>query len=248
MIPVHRYTEVDSTNAEALRLWTASAGEAEPFAVVAELQTAGRGRSGRSWASPAGGLWLSIAWPLILPVAAYQSIPLVVGLAVAESIESLFHLKVRIKWPNDVLLEAGKVAGVLCQTDTRLRGGVLIAGVGINANCTAADLPPGLRAPATTLRDALGFAIDQSLLEDDLIPRCVGLFSQFETEGLVPFLPGINRRLAWLHEKVSVGLGDSAPPLEGIIQGVNADGALLLLVGDEIKKVISGDVDRVRPV
>ncbi len=115
---------LDSTNLEARRLWIHSRASPSPphvaprpFAVTAATQTAGLGRTGRSWQSPPGGLWLTVAWPAAQPLPHYQALSLVVGLAAVRTLIDLTRLDCQIKWPNDILLADRKLAGILCQAE-----------------------------------------------------------------------------------------------------------------------------------
>ncbi|HUF75166.1 MAG TPA: biotin--[acetyl-CoA-carboxylase] ligase [Longimicrobiales bacterium] len=141
---VEAWASIGSTNDRALELAAAGAG---PFTVVvADEQTRGRGRRGASWHSPSGsGLWMSMVLP---PRPAPAWLPLLVGLAVAEAIEGATGaVGVGIKWPNDLVLGAGKVGGILCES----AGGAAVAGVGINVRAPREGFPEGIRTTATAL-------------------------------------------------------------------------------------------------
>jgi BirA family transcriptional regulator, biotin operon repressor / biotin---[acetyl-CoA-carboxylase] ligase len=141
---VEAWATIGSTNDRALEL--AAAGARAFTVVVAEEQTRGRGRLGAAWHSPPGsGLWMSVVLP---PRPAPAWLPLLVGLAVAEAIEGATGaVGVGVKWPNDLVLGAGKVGGVLCES----AGGVAVAGVGINVRTPRDGFPEGLRSTATAL-------------------------------------------------------------------------------------------------
>ena len=134
---------------------------------VAEHQTAGRGRSGRRWDdAPSTALLFSV---LLRPPAgaALPQLSLVVGLAVAEAIEHVSGVRALVKWPNDVLVEGGKVAGILLEAT----GGDVVCGVGINVNQVEHDLPPVTRAPATSLRLAAGRPLDRGIVLTSVLSR-----------------------------------------------------------------------------
>ena len=140
----HYFRTIGSTMVEASRL--AIAGAAHNTVVFAEEQTSGMGRLGRSWISEyAAGIYVSILLRLPLPPANLPVASLLVGLATAEAIEKSTQLACDLRWPNDVLINERKVAGVLPQ----LVGECVIAGIGINVNNQ--QFPPGLRTPATSL-------------------------------------------------------------------------------------------------
>lgn len=142
---IHYFPTISSTMTEASRL--AAAGSPHGTVVIAEEQTAGMGRLGRSWTSPAEvGIYCSILLRLPLPPAGFPIASLVLGLSTAEAIQKTTALACDLRWPNDVLIEERKVAGIL----THLVDNCIVAGIGINVNQTS--FPPDLRTPATSLR------------------------------------------------------------------------------------------------
>ncbi|HEX7359923.1 MAG TPA: biotin--[acetyl-CoA-carboxylase] ligase [Bryobacteraceae bacterium] len=142
---IHYFAALGSTMAEAAKL--AAAGAPHGTVVLADEQTAGIGRMGRSWLSPPDvGIYTSIILRLPLSPANLPVAMLVLGLATAEAIESSAHLACDLRWPNDVLIRERKVAGILAQ----FIGSSVIAGIGINVNQDS--LPQDLRTPATSLR------------------------------------------------------------------------------------------------
>jgi len=147
---------VVSTNDVAWEL--AAQGVEEGTVVLAEGQTAGRGRLGRNWWSPRGaGLWLSV---LLRPPARKGGVPMttIIGaLATADAIRTETRLPAKIRWPNDVLVEGRKVAGVLVEA----RGRELVLGIGIDVNVAAADVPGEFAAVATSLSEATGGPVDR---------------------------------------------------------------------------------------
>ncbi len=147
--PIHYFPTVASTMTEAARL--ASKGSPHGTVVLAEEQTAGVGRLGRSWASPSEvGIYCSILLRPSLPPASFPIASLMLGLSTAEAIEKATSLACDLRWPNDVLIEERKVAGIL----THLVDSCIVAGIGINVNQTS--FPPDLRTPAISLRLASG--------------------------------------------------------------------------------------------
>lgn len=143
--PLHYWPSTSSTMTEAARL--AAAGAPHGTVAVADEQTAGIGRFGRSWLSEAGqGLYCSILLRLSLPPASLPVASLLLGLATAEAIQKSTELICDLRWPNDVLINERKVAGIL----PRLHEECIVAGIGVNVN--HAVFEPGLRTPATSLR------------------------------------------------------------------------------------------------
>src|SRR5256712_5252168 len=161
--PVMVHESVRSTNDEAGTL--AQQGASEGTTVIARIQTGGRGRRGRAWLSPAGGLWLSV---VLRPKVALEQWPLV-GLAAsagaADAVREVARLQARVKWPNDLLIEERKLGGVLIETG----GTAAIAGIRINAN-----VPPGALDAQTggiSLLGRLGHPVDLAALACAVLGR-----------------------------------------------------------------------------
>jgi BirA family biotin operon repressor/biotin-[acetyl-CoA-carboxylase] ligase len=155
---VHLFERVRSTNDAARGL--ADGGAPHGTLVLAEEQTAGRGRGGRAWASPAGvGVWMTmVARPASLP--APGLLPILVGLAAAEAIDPFVRPAVtQVKWPNDLQLAGRKVAGILCEGSwDGARPGAVVVGIGINVLHAPDDFPGEVRETATSLRIVAGWA------------------------------------------------------------------------------------------
>jgi BirA family biotin operon repressor/biotin-[acetyl-CoA-carboxylase] ligase len=240
------YISIDSTSLQARRLWN-HCHDSRPLLVVAETQTAGIGRLGRSWKSPHGGLWLSIAWPLLGEVAHYDGLPLAVGCSVAESVELIAarrggRLRCLLKWPNDVLVRERKLAGVLCQCDPDGPRPVVVVGIGINANFPAATLGNGLRYPATTLQDELGVPVDLAALLEDLLIRLQATLSCYPSEGLTERLPAIRGRLAWVGRAVEVRVPGRSEACAGRLCDVDSRGHLLMDDGGGTRALAAGEL------
>jgi BirA family biotin operon repressor/biotin-[acetyl-CoA-carboxylase] ligase len=147
--PIYYFPTIGSTMTEAARL--AASGLPHGTVVVADEQTAGVGRFGRQWHSEAGaGIYCSVIMRLHLPPNGLPIVTLLLGLATAEAIQRITNLSCDLRWPNDVLVNEHKIAGILAQLDE----GSIVAGIGINVNQTS--LPENLRTPATSLRLASG--------------------------------------------------------------------------------------------
>ena len=168
----------------------AARGAPEGAVVVAEEQTAGRGRRGRSWESPArAGLWLSVLLRPSTPVEQLGWLPLVVGVAVARALRSEAGVDARVKWPNDVLVGDGKIAGVLSE---RLGDGAVIVGVGVNVDQVEAELPEG----GTSLR-LLGSDADRTRLLVQVLDHVAQAYRSWQA----------GERMAAAYEDLSVTLG-----------------------------------------
>jgi BirA family biotin operon repressor/biotin-[acetyl-CoA-carboxylase] ligase len=232
--------EVDSTQQVARTL--AAAGAEEGTVVVAETQSAGRGRLGRTWHSPPGtNLYCSI---VLRPTMAPSTVPqlaLVAGLATARAIETL-GLRPAIKWPNDVLLDGRKVVGIITEMEAELdRVHVVILGIGVNVNATEADFPPYLRETATSLAIAAGRPIDRVRFAAAVIDALEADYGRFVAAGFPALRAEWERRSALAGRSVTVRSADAE--VAGTVAGVDDDGALRLLDGGGVaRRVIAGEV------
>ena len=158
---------IDSTSLEARRLVEAGRdGREGPLVVLAREQVAGRGRDGRVWSSPAGGVWMTLMWPAAMsPPHVMDALGLRVGLALTLAIErsvgdvvgeGFLPAPISLKWPNDVLLGGRKVAGALTEVIGRAGSAWILVGCGVNADLDLADLPSAVSARAPTLRESAG--------------------------------------------------------------------------------------------
>ena len=242
---------VDSTSTEAQRRWLAAYPTPNPaaqaIAVVAGVQTAGRGRTGRNWQSPLGGLWLSVAWPMRGQPEDYQPLPLAVGLAAAQAIQACAPITPWIKWPNDLLLGEKKVAGILCQTHTQGPNPAVILGVGINANFDPASLQQPLRQPATTLQQEIHHPIDLPALQNRLLEILDQVLPIVDHGDFANLLPQIRPRMAWLGQPVRCQLPTGESPVEGRFVGVDSLGQAVIQTPLGPKALCAGELRRLLP-
>lgn len=238
--PLIRVTETTSTMDLASRL--AELGAPPGTAVLAGHQTAGRGRSRRIWtAAP----WSSILLSIIVDTGRDRSrlgpLSLLVGLAVAETVDAFTGACAAIKWPNDVLVNGDKVAGILIvnRVIPDRPGSCLVTGIGLNVNSALGDLPDG----ATSLAGVSGQAHALDLVLHDLCERLTATFGQFEREHIADLLERIDARLAFRGEPVRIQ--DGPRRYDGLLRGVSAEGALLLepRQGD-MRAVVAGELTR----
>ena len=239
------FRTLPSTNDIAKEL--ALRGTSEGTVVVAETQTAGKGRFKREWASPEDGLWLSIILKPNVQLRQVSKLTLLASVAVARTINRLYGLKSEIKWPNDVLINEKKVCGIITESQTMgktLRFAVL--GIGINANFDTAVFPTHLKESATTLRKELGRKIDREKLLGEVlaeIESCYGLLRRGRFEVIL----GEWRRLAGLLGSY-VEIDSDARRIQGWAIDIDDDGALIVRLKDKTPlRVISGDVVKVFP-
>ena len=224
------WSQLGSTND---RLRSLARDGAPAFTVVlADEQTTGRGRGGRRWISPAGqGLWLSVL--LRLPEASvYRLAPLYLGLAVCRAVERVSGgLSLCLKWPNDVLMDGRKLAGVLCENDG---GGMVVGGVGINVAAQLSDFPADVAGQAATLANAPGGVPSRGDLAGALIGEVRALFAK-RPHGNP--LEEIRARDCLRGREIEVN------ELRGVAAGIDEAGHLLLQVeGREPVAVVAGSV------
>ncbi len=239
-IILHR--ELPSTQEAARRL--ALEGTSERTIVLAERQTVGRGRVGRSWFSPLGGLYLSlILRPKLAPPEASR-LPLLAGVAVARTIRKTSGLEPNLKWPNDVLIGSRKVAGILCELGAETdRVNYVILGIGVNVNN---DLPEELKGVATSLKRELGGEVPRADFIRLLLTELDSLYQELQEKGFEPI------RRAWKELSSTLGspvvVNSLGQVLEGEAIDVDEDGALLLRRFDgALVRVVAGDVS-LRPL
>jgi BirA family biotin operon repressor/biotin-[acetyl-CoA-carboxylase] ligase len=225
----------------------ARAGAPAGLVVAADAQTAGRGRLGRTWHSPAGdNLYFSVLLRPSRPAADIPPLTLLAGAAVAEALLPL-GVTPRLKWPNDVeLVDAGgarrKLAGILTEmASAGDRVEHVVVGIGINVN--TGDFPPEIAERATSLRRALGHPVDRADLLAAVLgalePRC----EDFERRGAAAAVEAFAAHAA-LPDRCRVGApGRPGDVLEGVALGVDPDGALRLRDdGGRVHRVISGEL------
>src|SRR5262245_26720006 len=173
--------ELDSTQRLAREL--ARAGADEGTTVIAERQTAGRGRLGRRWHSPPGAnLYCSVVLRPAVTLSAVPSLALVAGLAVADAVREATGLAAGLKWPNGVQLAGRKVAGILMELDAEVeRVQALVAGIGVNLNL--AELPEDLAVTATSLRLVTGSPVDRAAFTGRLVAALAERYRRFRADG-----------------------------------------------------------------
>jgi BirA family biotin operon repressor/biotin-[acetyl-CoA-carboxylase] ligase len=231
MFNVLHYEMIGSTSDEARRL--ATAGAAHGTVVHADEQRAGRGRLARTWVSPPGNLYVSVLLRLDLPPARLPELSFVTALAVADAVEALLprHVRVMLKWPNDVLVWGAKIAGILLeQADD-----ATIIGIGVNV----------LHAPKTggyktTSIAASGGIASVDGARDRLLERLERHLTTWQADGFGPV------RTAWMARAHPIGaelrVSIQGQTIEGAFGGLDETGALLLETKAGRQRVVAGDV------
>jgi len=226
------YQRLDSTNAQAMR--DLAAGEACPFLVLARQQTAGKGRRGRVWESPAGaGLYYSLALELKAENRNLAALSLVTALSVHAALTALGVTDLNLKWPNDVLNCGRKLSGILLESMFRAGSQFLVIGIGVNLNLPAA-IKTSLGQPVTDLA-ALGLqAADPDEIASTITGYLIGHVDEFMKTGFASFQAEWNSLDAFLGQAIEVQLGDQCTA--GEMLGVNEFGELRVLTeqGQEV--------------
>ena len=231
--------ETASTNTLAMDL--AHKGAAEGTVVIAEAQTGGKGRLGRSWASPQGNLYLSVILRPAVPVHKAPLITLMGAVAVAAAVREQVKVPAGIKWPNDILIDGKKVSGLLTEMSAepdRIRH--IVLGIGVNVNRDVRELAPDVRRTATTLAAAAGAPVDRTSFAKALLARLDHWYQRFlknEAEVIE----------AWKELNVTLGsrvaVTGAGAKLEGLARGVDAEGRLIIKLDDgTLRQVSAGDV------
>lgn len=233
------WPEVGSTNERARQL--ARSGAPEGTLVITDFQKSGRGRLDRRWEAPPGSsLLLSLVFRPSLAPHQIQRLTMICGLAVVDAVESETGLKVDLKWPNDVVVRGGKLAGILTEIElVGERVDFAVVGIGLNVNFDPVQLPGDLLAPATSLSHLLGHAVPRLPLLWRLLHSIDARYMML-TSGDSPHAEW-TQRLAGLGQPVVVSTTTSR--LEGVAEGVNVDGSLLVRLQDgQLETVVAGDV------
>ncbi|MFG1887303.1 biotin--[acetyl-CoA-carboxylase] ligase [Micromonospora sp. NPDC049051] len=254
--------ETGSTNADVVE--AARAGEPEGLVVVAERQTAGRGRRGRVWQSPPrAGIATSVllrpgeageerGWPPVSP-AGYGWLPLLAGVALVEAVTRLAELDAGLKWPNDLLVDGRKCGGILAEAVPATEPGeppAIVLGIGLNVTLRAHELPenPG-GMPATSLQLAGASATDRDPLLRALLRALADWYDQWRASGADVRECGLHE--AYLRSCDTIGrqvrvLLPGGGELAGQATGIDLDGRLVVRAPDGEHRVAAGDVLHVR--
>jgi BirA family transcriptional regulator, biotin operon repressor / biotin---[acetyl-CoA-carboxylase] ligase len=238
---IHYFSEIDSTNRLAFKL--ASQGGEEGEIVLAERQTEGKGRLGRRWFSPpSSNLYLSIILRPRLEPADAPQLTLTSAVALADTVHAFLGRPPAIKWPNDILVDGKKLAGILTESSVdHERLHFIVVGIGVNLNLTAELLPEELRTIATSLLILTERSVDRNAFAGELIRSLDRCYGELEQRGF----PFIAERWEGFFElkgrKVKVEMGERQ--LLGTAKGIDRDGALIVeRAGGVLERVIAGDV------
>ncbi|MDR0965549.1 MAG: biotin--[acetyl-CoA-carboxylase] ligase [Myxococcales bacterium] len=225
------------------------AGAPHGHVVLAEFQTSGRGRRGRVWLAPPGqNLALSMLLRPSLPIDMAPTLTLIAALACRDTLAE-WGVTASIKWPNDLLIDGRKVAGIL--SEMGLANGKLdqvIIGIGLNVNLDPRALPEPVSETATSLAAHLGQPLDRASLLACLLRHLEAAFDEMARGDVERLLDRYSRHSATLGQRVRVQL-EGTPPFEGVAIGLTRRGALRVQHDSgEIRDILAGDVEKVRGV
>lgn len=233
--------EVDSTNDEARKRLQ----QRSSVLVVAEAQRRGRGRGKRIWESPPGGLWFSLGFREILSKGSPSLIPILAGVAVAEGLREL-GFSACIRWPNDILIEDKKVAGILVEADAgKGETSTLVIGVGINANISEKDLQERVKETRVgTLMEIGGQRLDREEVLTEVLRGFFHLWTLWRSGRIEPIRERWIALCAILHHPVTVTDRRSKPErIEGVAVDLDRDGALIVRGSDgRLHRIVEGRI------
>ncbi|MBV2131173.1 bifunctional biotin--[acetyl-CoA-carboxylase] ligase/biotin operon repressor BirA [Rheinheimera sp. SM2107] len=230
----------DSTNSQLLqRLQTGQMLEPGTV-IVAEAQSAGRGRRGRSWYSPFGSnLYFSCYWRLEQGVPAAMGLSLVVALAVCRLLHNQYAINAKVKWPNDIYVNNSKLAGILVELSGQVDAGCdVVIGIGLNISMSEQS-SQHIDQPYTDLRSEMMQHIDRNILIVRLQQQLVNVLKEFSANGFAHFVTEYNQHDLYANRKVSL-LGKS--PIVGICRGVDKQGGIIIDNGSTTDVYYGGEL------
>lgn len=237
---IFSYKSLVSTNETAHGF--AKAGFPEGTLVIADMQTRGRGRLGRKWHSPPGmGLYFSVILRPTLPPIQTPGISLIAGLSVIRAIYNLTGLALQLKWPNDVLFNSRKLAGILVELEAELdRVDYLIVGIGVNVSGTAKDFPRSLARRIATLSMISKKAIQRVRVLQEILREFEKLYVNYCRHGLKFAAPELVANSAVIGKTVSLHIGKRK--ITGKAVGFDENGSLIIKSKNETKSYAAGEV------
>lgn len=230
---IEYHESIESTNARAREI---AAGDTADVVVLSDEQTGGRGRLDREWASPSGGIWLSIAIRPDVPATHAPIYTFAAAVATARAIRQL-GIDASIKWPNDVLVDGAKIAGILTEMEGEAdRISWLVVGIGLNANVAASDLPAG----STSIQAEYG-SIDRRQVTQTILVEFHALRSNVDD-----VVPAWRELTSTLDRRVRVRTGREE--ITGRAVDIEFPGSLKIDTGQDVVSVAAGDCEHLRPV
>lgn len=241
-----RFDTIESTNTEALN--QAARGADEGLCVVARQQTAGRGRHGRVWVSPAGaGLYSSIVLRPRIEMRFFPLVTLTAAIAVHDALETVYPIECDVKWVNDIHVRGKKICGILTEAAETKNGAAIVVGIGINLK--SANFPPEIAEIATSIEAETGTPPDAEILLQNLTENLSQYYELLDGES------GAEKICAEWTQRSSYAAGKSVKVtteneiIRGTTRGIEPDGALRVETENgEIRVVRAGDVENLRIV
>ncbi|HAJ75328.1 MAG TPA: biotin--[acetyl-CoA-carboxylase] ligase [Gammaproteobacteria bacterium] len=235
------FDEIDSTNLEALR--QIKAGKTGTRLLVADAQSAGRGRRDRAWISPAGGgLYMSLTRSFQSDNGAIQCLSLVTALSVLNAVESLGASGLELKWPNDILVGNRKLAGILLELLAGDEESHLVFGIGLNLSLTKED-QARIDRPVTDLESILEATTNcpnASIVVAEIVNQLIQNILLFEQQGFAPFAEAWNAYDRYLNRDIVIQAGNTRTI--GRSLGVDGDGALILQSAAGRERITGGEI------
>lgn len=241
----HKHKKLPSTQDELRRL--ALEGAPEGTVVVAEEQTAGRGRLGRIWISPSGGLWFSLLLRPLMKPACFTPFSLVVSLAVIEGIKKNCGIQLNLKWPNDLVTiefsvqssEFRKVGGILIENSTSSDGVLewVTTGIGINVN----NIPPATTPiHAANLKNLSGHELENDTLLTDILKEIMLYYVKFKAHGFACMKDNYTQFMILKGKEVRIAVGENI--VQGKLIDVDNEGNLMVQSPSALNKISSGEI------
>jgi BirA family biotin operon repressor/biotin-[acetyl-CoA-carboxylase] ligase len=237
---IYSHFSVASTMDSALKL--AEKDAPEGTLVIAEKQTSGRGRLGRSWHSPPkSGLWFSLILRPPVSPAVSPSLSILSALSLSEALRIKYKIPAMIKWPNDCLVDGRKICGILTELSAELdKVNYIIIGMGINVNINRREFPPELRSIATSVKEEYGEKTNRIVLLRAFLERFEKNYQVYTSKGFKPFLQKVRKYSYLLGRKIKLKQGHKI--IQATAIDIDADGALLAKHRNEILRVTAGEV------
>ena len=237
------FPELESTNIIAkVKASPRAEGINEGTIIIAERQSAGKGRLGRRWFSPVGGIWLSIIlYPQLSP-SYIPRITLMTAVAIVKAIERCAQIKAQIKWPNDILINEKKVCGILTEMSAELDMiNWVVVGIGINVNVDHREFPEDIQEKIISLQEFLGKEISRVRLAQILLEEFEKYYERLKRREFSSILKEWKLYSHTLGRKIKINMGEKVVSGEAI--NVNEEGALILKKEDgELLEIISGTI------
>lgn len=234
------FRKVFSTNSIAKFLANHSAEEGT--ALISEIQTNARGRLGKKWEAPEGGIWMSLILRPNVPPARIGLITLATGVAIAKAIRSL-DVDARIKWPNDVLIHGNKISGVLTEVNATFNEiDWVVVGIGIDSNLKLEDFPEDIRIGTTTLTEELPTKVDENELISIFLNEFEKVYDLYKAGEIETILKDWRDLSDTIGKYVNI-TQTGGKITQGYVVGINNEGNLIIERQDgTLEKIISGEL------